>query len=165
MTSMRRARRRLLVWRRYAHRTYWNPTATRPAWSSLDLVIAPGHRRAWEAVEQLTERRLYAGRLGPNGECYCGGCIGMGPCDDDLGHTDDDRCCAVGAYGHDGPCTWRCTLCAGSGRCPACGDQLDFCDECGASGSCWECGGEGHLYDDTFLPTRPVVTIDTRELL
>lgn len=26
----------------------------------------------------------------PDGRCYCGGCIGMGPCDDDLGRDDED---------------------------------------------------------------------------
>lgn len=26
----------------------------------------------------------------PDGACHCGGCIGMGPCDDDLGRADDD---------------------------------------------------------------------------
>jgi hypothetical protein len=26
----------------------------------------------------------------PGGECFCGGCIGMGPCDDELGVTDED---------------------------------------------------------------------------
>lgn len=28
----------------------------------------------------------------PDGQCYCGGCIGMGPCDDDLGKRDEPEC-------------------------------------------------------------------------
>ena len=32
----------------------------------------------------------YADVRPPDGECYCGGCIGMGPCDDDLCQADED---------------------------------------------------------------------------
>lgn len=45
-------------------------------------------------------------------ECCCAGCIGMGPCDDDLGKSDesaDDDCCdgSTGVPGVDCNCYWR----------------------------------------------------------
>lgn len=45
-------------------------------------------------------------------ECCCAGCIGMGPCDDDLGkseETDGDDCCdgSSGVPGVDCDCYWR----------------------------------------------------------
>jgi hypothetical protein len=32
----------------------------------------------------------YADARPPDGECWCGGCVGMGPCDDDLCRSDDE---------------------------------------------------------------------------
>jgi hypothetical protein len=54
----------------------------------------PGRGRREEAVfaavDALTDVDPYADARPPDGECCCGGCVGMGPCDDDLGRSDDD---------------------------------------------------------------------------
>jgi hypothetical protein len=42
----------------------------------------------------------------PGGECFCGGCIGMGPCDDELGVTDEDDLDDVAELGC--PCGGGC---------------------------------------------------------
>jgi hypothetical protein len=42
------------------------------------------------AVAALTDVDPYADVRPPDGECYCGGCVGMGPCDDDLCRSDED---------------------------------------------------------------------------
>jgi hypothetical protein len=53
-------------------------------------------------VHLMTDYDPYA-----DGECYCGGCVGMGPCDDDLGRTDDlddDDCPDCGERDCTGDC-------------------------------------------------------------
>lgn len=115
MASMRRLNRRLLRWRRYADRTYWNPRVTRPAWTLANASIAFGHRRAWDAREKEREHRqcfrLYSlpcldcglpdshkGQGDGIGSCECPRCYacGSGPgCDcawteDDWGDDWDD---------------------------------------------------------------------------
>jgi hypothetical protein len=42
------------------------------------------------AVTREVEDDPYADSRPPDGECCCGGCIGMGPCDDDLGRSDEE---------------------------------------------------------------------------
>jgi hypothetical protein len=83
--------------------------------------------------------------------CYCAGCVGMGPCDDELA-TRGEQCgeCALEAQ-HDGPCAYLCSYCQGSGRCPACGgtggyDDVQRCTECDA-GHCPYCN-EGLVSDE-----------------
>jgi hypothetical protein len=54
----------------------------------------PGRGRREEAVfaavDALTDVDPYADARPPDGECCCGGCVGMDPCDDDLCRSDDD---------------------------------------------------------------------------
>jgi hypothetical protein len=72
-SSMRGLRRRLLTWRRYADRTYWNPRVSRPHWMGKDPAMSPGHVRAWDAFLAEEERRAWAETQevwlgGPEGE-------------------------------------------------------------------------------------------------
>jgi hypothetical protein len=76
------------------------------------------------------------------------------PVDRQAATLTDDGCCALGEYGHDGPCQWKHSDCGGSGRCLVCngdgedGSGLpDTCVECGGSGRCWGCD-EGMVSDD-----------------
>ncbi|AGL19519.1 hypothetical protein L083_6009 [Actinoplanes sp. N902-109] len=96
---MTRLNRRLLRWRRYAHRTAWNPRITRPAWCGPDSAISFGHMRAWAAVQIERERRadLVARRyawhddrvqpahaeLAVSGECGCFVCEPLDEPDDE----------------------------------------------------------------------------------
>lgn len=131
MASMRKLRRQLRRHERYAART-----------PSLRGTKTPAYWRIRQAIDDLLYKRTYAGRFGPNGECYCGGCIGMGPCDDDLGFR-------------------QCSTCSGAGRCPDCGGEDDLgCGECGGSLSCWDCNGTGaHVDDYFFIPSRRTETV------
>jgi hypothetical protein len=83
--------------------------------------------------------------------CYCAGCIGMGPCEDDLATRDECGECALEAQHLPSPCAWLCSHCQGSGRCPACGgtggyDDVQRCTECDA-GHCPYCE-EGLVSDE-----------------
>lgn len=54
--------------------------------------------------------------------------------------VEDYRCCALDD-GHDGPCAWRCTGCAGRGDCRWCDgtgglDDVQQCRHCDGSGAC-----------------------------
>jgi hypothetical protein len=125
MASMRRLKRRLQVWQRYADATYQSERHTGPSWGVMYL---PGHARAIEAVNVLYRRRT-----------------------EDRGR-DDERCCNVGAEGHDGPCVWDCGMCQGGGDCIGCdGDDDLGCDECGGALCCWYCGGEGEVVDSSIF--------------
>lgn len=119
MTSMRTLNRRLLRWRRYARRTCWNPRVTRPIGWGRDTVIPRGMVAAFHAVEAEWQRRADRARdlnvrawndgyaPYPGGECYCGGCIGMGPCDDlapDGIDDIDDDCVSCGDPACRGDC-------------------------------------------------------------
>jgi hypothetical protein len=164
MPSMRRLRRRLLRWRRYAARTCWNPRITRPAWCGPDTAITPGHTRAWARWLLADEdRRCRAYNPFPDGQCVCGGCVSVGPCEYEP--TDDYRCCLAGDDGHPGPCATTCSDCGGAGRCPYCGGVDDLgCGECGGSGSCPGCWGAGEHVEEYYIG-RPIETISTGGLL
>jgi hypothetical protein len=160
MASMRTLHRRLLRWRRYAHRTCWSPRITRPAWCGPDTAITPGHRRAWDAWSIADEdRRCHQiywphGAAPPDDEpCGCVDCAG------------DYRCCNAGDDGHPGPCVTTCTDCGGTGRCPYCGGVDDLgCEECGGSGSCPGCWGAGEHVEEYYIG-RHIETVDTGGLL
>lgn len=144
MPSMRTLNRRLDRWRRYARRTCWNPRVSRPRCWGPDSVLPPGLVRAWNAQQRLSQRRADRAR--------------------DLNfrawNDYDPRCCIVGDVGHPGPCVTRCSYCAGTGRCPLCGGEQDFCGECSGDGYCPYCD-EGEVVVDDWIPPRTVVTIDT----
>ncbi len=163
MTSMRTLNRRLTRWTRYARRTYWHPRVSQPAWLDRNTAMTPGHTRAWDAREAERERRACrAYDPYPGGECYCGGCAGAGPCDDDLARGNENACCLAGDDGHPGPCQVYCATCDGYGRCPLCGGEDDLgCHECGGTGSCPERCDDGVITEDAFWLGQPVVTVDT----
>lgn len=155
MASMRRLNRRLLRWRRYAFRTYWNPRHNRPRWvlhPGSAVLCSPGHTRAWGAVQREEERRFwdetpeihlvglpelcfdcnlpdpYNGQGDGIGSCECPRCerCGSGPgCD----CRDDDFFC-------------------GEAEC-SCGDEPD--DDAGHGDYAW----------DSARNARPVVPVDT----
>jgi hypothetical protein len=50
----------------------------------------PRETALFAAVDALPDLDPYADVRPPDGECWCGGCVGMGPCDDDLCRADDD---------------------------------------------------------------------------
>lgn len=95
MASMRRLNRRLTRWHRYAHKTYWNPRVSRPAWMGPNTAMSPGHIDAWNARELERERRqchtLY--RPWPTGACYdCGLVDAYDGRGDGIGSCDCPRC-------------------------------------------------------------------------
>ena len=53
----------------------------------------PDDGLVWGYVDEATaaEANALLDAMGypPDGVCYCAGCIGMGPCDDDLGRIED----------------------------------------------------------------------------
>lgn len=72
---------------------------------SIRRVRAPesGRERSPSSVDDLTDDEVEAWADQP-AECCCAGCIGMGPCDDDLGNTDDE-------YLDDHPIGCNCSSC------------------------------------------------------
>jgi hypothetical protein len=42
----------------------------------------PRETALFAAVDALTDVDPYADARPPDGECYCGGCVGMGPCEE-----------------------------------------------------------------------------------
>ena len=59
------------------------------------------------------------------------------------------RCCSQDP-GHEGPCAWHCSACAGTGDCPDCeGVRLapDGCSNCSGTGDCSNCSGSGEFVD------------------
>jgi hypothetical protein len=152
MASMRRLNRRLARWVRYAARTYWSPRHTRPAWASRSYVIAPGHTRAWAAVEDEAERRrCRAYNPFPGGQCVCGGCVSVGPCEYEP--AEDPRCCRAGDDGHPGQCVVGCDECNGDGRCPDCGGEDDMgCRTCDGNGACPRGCDHGEVVLEEWTP-------------
>lgn len=148
MASLRKLRRRLLRWDRYAQR-YGYPSPK----ELLSLHVEPmtvlplgGHCRAWDAVEIERERRWVRAVYWPTDLAAWG--IDPPGSEDDW---DGNRCCNAGDDGHPGPCATTCDSCGGDGRCPGCGGLDDLgCDECGGSLSCPECWGAGEHVEDVF---------------
>ncbi len=73
--------------------------------------------------------------------------------------TELARCCTEGEPGHDGPCGWYCSYCAGTGDCPHCegaGPELAGCETCETTGTCPHCNGAGQFVDEHH--GVPVVT-------
>lgn len=63
----------------------------RPAPALGRLSAVRGRRRVGAVMTgRPVDVDPYADVRPPDGQCCCGGCIGMGPCDDDLGQRDDD---------------------------------------------------------------------------
>lgn len=106
---------------------------------------------------QRKERRDFANDIDATGSCCCNGCIGEGPCDLDLGRSDEEDwgCCALDE-GHGGPCQWRCSDCGGDGNCLAC--RGDGEDGSGLPGTCMECGGSGRCPAGCDEGCRPMST-------
>lgn len=130
---MRKLRRRLLRWERYAAKT--GHKSPRHRWSDSRLWLH-GHIQALDAIDaeqcRRDEKRW-------------------------AGFETDDGCCTLHGPGHDGPCVWYCSWCSGDGRCPGCDGWDDMgCDECGGSLACQYCDGKGEFVDE--LPTPRVVT-------
>ena len=66
--------------------------------------------------------------------------------------TDDHRCC-VREDGHDGPCEWECSDCAGTGRCCICDDECSCddvvsCEWCDGNHACPAGCFEGRVVDE-----------------
>jgi hypothetical protein len=65
---------------------------------------------------------------------------GQGPAES----VEDWGCCALDTpdgAGHEGPCGWKCTWCAGTGRCLDCDgtggdDDVVRCHPCDGTGAC-----------------------------
>jgi hypothetical protein len=92
-----------------------------------------------------------AGWTGRTGTTTCPRCGGTG---EDPDWIAEYGCCAHEAGpGHDGPCTWKCTTCAGAGHCPDCDgtggpDDVVQCERCEGSGSCPDGCFEGWQVDE-----------------
>ena len=64
---------------------------------------------------------------------------------------DDYSCCALDE-GHDGPCEWDCSDCAGTGECleceeECCCDDVVTCEWCDGTHACPHCD-EGRRIDE-----------------
>lgn len=125
MSSLRKLRRRLLRWNRYAD-------AIGPV--SVDNKLPPGYWRAYLAVERERERRQIRTVHWPT--------------------TDyDPRCCLAGDDGHDGPCVVRCDGCDGNSRCPECGGVDDLgCWYCEGTGGCPRYCDDGEIVIEEYVP-------------
>lgn len=142
MASMRTLRRRLLRWHRYAAKTCWR--ASRPRGYDRDAVRPDGHLRAYEAVQELVERRFWDETPeiwlgGPEGEAslirdVLGGCDVCGLPDlhrgngDGIGSCDCPRCdCGVARSSSFCTCDPACSYCLSK----ACEGDCDeaFADE------------------------------------
>jgi hypothetical protein len=55
--STRRLHRRMLRWRRYAERTYWNPRVSVPDGTDRYYLVPPGHWEVRMAVWERIEHR------------------------------------------------------------------------------------------------------------
>jgi hypothetical protein len=177
MASMRKLNRRLLAWRRYAHRTYWNPRVTSPRWlrPGSAVLCSPGHTRAWDAVQLEEERRfwdetpeiwlggpageaaLIADVLGDDVPCYTGPCFDCGLPDTYRGQGDGIGSCECP----------RCERCGSGPGCDCRDDDEFFCGDPDCS-----CGDPdddaGHADDwewDAARTARPIETVDTGGLL
>lgn len=143
MTSLRRLRRRLLRWERYAAKTgHESPRMGRSfsRWSNPASWLR-GHCRAFDAVEIEVERRFWD----ETPEIWLGGPEGESALIADVlgdryaaGHDEPNyNCCRAGEEDHPGPCVVPCLDCNGDGRCPNCGGIDDMgCGECGGNGAC-----------------------------
>lgn len=72
------------------------------------------------------------------------------------------ECCTLGMPEHPGPCVWFCSLCAGTGRCPDCGGNVEIserCELCDSTGACPYCGGRGEVVDELPDAGQPVETL------
>lgn len=143
MASMRKLRRRLLRWERYA----WKTT---DGWQVED---GSGHERARIRWRNELARQHPAA-------CSCNVCWSY-RYDQRKPEPYDSGCCLAGDDGHDGPCVIRCDGCTGNGFCPECGGLDDLgCWHCDGTGSC-PCGcDDGEIVLGDWFPRGPdVVTV------
>lgn len=137
MASMRRLNRRLLRWRRYADKTYWNPRVATPWWTTArSATCSPGHTRAWNAVQREVERRFWD----ETPEVWLGGPEGEAALIADV-HSDDARRIAEHAHA----CWDGC-------------DDLHTCEYCGEPDCAGDCDEAFADFDDDGDPWPLVVT-------
>ena len=139
MASMRRLRRRLLCWERYA--------------DQIDGHLSPrehqgrprsGYWRAFEAVHGREER------IWEQHGTWMGG-----PAGEAALIADVLGCCLAGNDGHDGPCVIRCEGCDGDSRCPECHGVDDLgCWYCEGAGCCPRGCDDGELVLEEWTPAR-----------
>lgn len=146
MASLRRLRRRLLRWKRYAAKA--TTGRGRYGW---EYRWPNGHVRAMLAVNAEEERRFWA----ETPEVWLGGPEG------EQALIADDRCCLAGNACHDGPCVVRCEGCTGNSRCPECGGVDDLgCWYCEGTGCCPRYCDDGEILIEEHVPRPPYVVTE-----